>query len=220
MATGWEMAFFTRRRSIRIFLPLVYKVFGDGAAMIRFIQAVIGAGSCMLLAAAGMALFGSVGSDCRRAAGHLSSCDISRWPARKIGARQLFHRRAAVSAVGPPCEIPGISRRGSAWASLTHARKCAPPRRPRPGVVLIEKSVWRQQSFLPAARWCCCLSARATTRLAEDSISPRRSSVRTSTSAITPAREVSTSRSFPGAAMRALNGRMPLDWPRKPPAAR
>jgi 4-amino-4-deoxy-L-arabinose transferase-like glycosyltransferase len=44
------------------FLATVYKVFGDGAAMVRFIQAVIGAGSCMLLAAAGMALFGKYGA--------------------------------------------------------------------------------------------------------------------------------------------------------------
>ncbi len=44
------------------FLAAVYKVFGDGAAMVRFIQAVIGAGSCMLLAAAGMALFGKYGA--------------------------------------------------------------------------------------------------------------------------------------------------------------
>ena len=44
------------------FLAAVYKVFGDGATMIRFIQAVIGAGSCVLLAAAGMALFGAWGA--------------------------------------------------------------------------------------------------------------------------------------------------------------
>ena len=40
----------------------MYKVFGDGPTMVRFIQAVIGAGSCMLLAAAGMALFGKYGA--------------------------------------------------------------------------------------------------------------------------------------------------------------
>ena len=44
------------------FLAAVYNVFGDGATMIRFIQAVIGAGSCVLLAAAGMALFGAWGA--------------------------------------------------------------------------------------------------------------------------------------------------------------
>jgi len=44
------------------FLALVYKVFGDGATMIRFVQAIIGAGSCVLLAAAGMALFGARGA--------------------------------------------------------------------------------------------------------------------------------------------------------------
>ncbi len=44
------------------FLALVYKVFGDGAALVRFIQAIIGAGSCVLLAAAGMALFGARGA--------------------------------------------------------------------------------------------------------------------------------------------------------------
>ena len=43
------------------FLAAVYKVFGDGPTMIRFIQAVIGAGSCVLLAAAGIALFGARG---------------------------------------------------------------------------------------------------------------------------------------------------------------
>lgn len=42
-------------------LAVVYKVFGDGAAILRFVQAVIGAGSCVLLAAAGMALFGELG---------------------------------------------------------------------------------------------------------------------------------------------------------------
>ena len=35
---------------------------GDGVAMVRFIQAVIGAGSCVLLAAAGMSLFGRWGA--------------------------------------------------------------------------------------------------------------------------------------------------------------
>ena len=44
------------------FLAAVYKVFGDGATMVRFIQVVIGAGSCVLLAAAGMALFGKYGA--------------------------------------------------------------------------------------------------------------------------------------------------------------
>ena len=44
------------------FLAVVYKAFSDSAAMLRFIQAAIGAGSCMLLAAAGMALFGEYGA--------------------------------------------------------------------------------------------------------------------------------------------------------------
>ena len=44
------------------FLAAVYGVFGDGVAMVRFIQAVTGAGSCVLLAAAGMSLFGRWGA--------------------------------------------------------------------------------------------------------------------------------------------------------------
>jgi 4-amino-4-deoxy-L-arabinose transferase-like glycosyltransferase len=44
------------------FLAGVYRVFGDGAAMVRFIQAVIGAGSCVLLAVAGISLFGRWGA--------------------------------------------------------------------------------------------------------------------------------------------------------------
>ncbi len=44
------------------FLAAVYGVFGDGVAIVRFIQAVIGAGSCVLLAAAGMSLFGTWGA--------------------------------------------------------------------------------------------------------------------------------------------------------------
>ena len=44
------------------FLAVLYKVFGDGAPMIRFVQAVLGAGSCVFLAAAGMALFGARGA--------------------------------------------------------------------------------------------------------------------------------------------------------------
>ena len=44
------------------FLATVYALVGDGAALVRFIQAVIGAGSCTLLAAAGIALFGNVGA--------------------------------------------------------------------------------------------------------------------------------------------------------------
>jgi len=44
------------------FLAAVYSVFGDGVAMVRFIQAVIGAGSCVLLAAAGISLFGRWGA--------------------------------------------------------------------------------------------------------------------------------------------------------------
>ncbi len=44
------------------FLALVYNVLGDGAAMVRVIQAAIGAGSCVFLAAAGVALFGEWGA--------------------------------------------------------------------------------------------------------------------------------------------------------------
>jgi Tfp pilus assembly protein PilF len=44
------------------FLAAVYGTFGDGVAMVRFVQAVIGAGSCVLLAAAGMTLFGRWGA--------------------------------------------------------------------------------------------------------------------------------------------------------------
>jgi tetratricopeptide (TPR) repeat protein len=44
------------------FLAAVYSAFGEGAAMVRFIQAVIGTGSCVLLAAAGMSLFGPRGA--------------------------------------------------------------------------------------------------------------------------------------------------------------
>jgi 4-amino-4-deoxy-L-arabinose transferase-like glycosyltransferase len=44
------------------FLAVVYKWFGASAAMVRFVQAVIGAGTCVLLAAAGMALFGEYGA--------------------------------------------------------------------------------------------------------------------------------------------------------------
>lgn len=44
------------------FLAVVYKVFGSGTDAVRLIQAAIGAGSCALLAAAGMALFGTYGA--------------------------------------------------------------------------------------------------------------------------------------------------------------
>lgn len=44
------------------FLAAVYGVFGEGVAMVRFIQAVIGTGSCVLLASAGMSLFGRWGA--------------------------------------------------------------------------------------------------------------------------------------------------------------
>jgi tetratricopeptide (TPR) repeat protein len=44
------------------FLAASYKVFGDGVTTVRLIQAVIGAGSCVLLAAAGMRLFGERGA--------------------------------------------------------------------------------------------------------------------------------------------------------------
>jgi 4-amino-4-deoxy-L-arabinose transferase-like glycosyltransferase len=43
------------------FLALVYSTLGDGAAIVRFVQALLGAGSCLLLAGAGMALFGELG---------------------------------------------------------------------------------------------------------------------------------------------------------------
>jgi 4-amino-4-deoxy-L-arabinose transferase-like glycosyltransferase len=43
------------------FLAIVYKIVGDGPTMVRFIHAVIGAGSCVLIGAAGMALFGTWG---------------------------------------------------------------------------------------------------------------------------------------------------------------
>jgi 4-amino-4-deoxy-L-arabinose transferase-like glycosyltransferase len=43
------------------FLALIYKLFGDGPAMVRFVQAVVGAGSCALVAATGLTLFGEWG---------------------------------------------------------------------------------------------------------------------------------------------------------------
>ena len=44
------------------FLGALYKVFGSGAATIRVVQAAIGAGSCVLVGAAGIALFGEWGA--------------------------------------------------------------------------------------------------------------------------------------------------------------
>jgi hypothetical protein len=44
------------------FLAAVYTVLGEGTAIVRFVQAVCGAASCALLAAAGMALFGPRGA--------------------------------------------------------------------------------------------------------------------------------------------------------------
>jgi tetratricopeptide (TPR) repeat protein len=44
------------------FLGVLYKVFGSGAATIRVVQAAIGAGSCALVGAAGIALFGEWGA--------------------------------------------------------------------------------------------------------------------------------------------------------------
>src|SRR6185503_3860299 len=40
----------------------VYKVFGSAPAVVRVLHAAIGAGSCVLLAAAGIALFGEYGA--------------------------------------------------------------------------------------------------------------------------------------------------------------
>jgi tetratricopeptide (TPR) repeat protein len=44
------------------FLALVYSLLGDAASMVRLVQAGIGAGSCVFLAAAGIALFGGWGA--------------------------------------------------------------------------------------------------------------------------------------------------------------
>lgn len=44
------------------FLAVVYSVLGDGAAMVRLVQALIGTASCTLLAAAGIALYGPRGA--------------------------------------------------------------------------------------------------------------------------------------------------------------
>jgi hypothetical protein len=44
------------------FLAVVYKSLGVSVATVRFVQAVFGAGTCVLLAAAGMALFGEYGA--------------------------------------------------------------------------------------------------------------------------------------------------------------
>jgi Tfp pilus assembly protein PilF len=43
-------------------LAIIYKTLGDSVTTVRFVQAVIGAGTCLLLAAAGMALFGESGA--------------------------------------------------------------------------------------------------------------------------------------------------------------
>ena len=44
------------------FLALVYRILGDGTSMVRFVQLVLSTGSCVLLAAAGMELFGDIGA--------------------------------------------------------------------------------------------------------------------------------------------------------------
>ena len=44
------------------FLAVVYRVFGDGVAIVRFVHAVVGATACALLAAAGIALVGDTGA--------------------------------------------------------------------------------------------------------------------------------------------------------------
>ena len=44
------------------FLAVVYRVLGDSTAIVRLVQAAMGAGSCVLLAAAGIALFGKWGA--------------------------------------------------------------------------------------------------------------------------------------------------------------
>src|SRR5258708_30277452 len=44
------------------FLALVYRVLDDSATTVRFIQALIGAGSCAFVAAAGISLFGRRGA--------------------------------------------------------------------------------------------------------------------------------------------------------------
>jgi tetratricopeptide (TPR) repeat protein len=43
------------------FLAVVHGLVGDGTAMVRFVQAVVGSASCVLLAAAGMTMFGRAG---------------------------------------------------------------------------------------------------------------------------------------------------------------
>ena len=43
-------------------LALVYRVLGSGPGMVRLVQLIVGAGSCVLLAAAGMELFGELGA--------------------------------------------------------------------------------------------------------------------------------------------------------------
>ena len=44
------------------FLSAIYSVLGEGVAFVRLVQAALGAGSCVLLAAAGIALFGRRGA--------------------------------------------------------------------------------------------------------------------------------------------------------------
>jgi tetratricopeptide (TPR) repeat protein len=44
------------------FLAVIYRILGDGIAAVRLIQAVIGAASCTMLAAAGISLFGRYGA--------------------------------------------------------------------------------------------------------------------------------------------------------------
>ena len=200
------MASSIRRRSIRIFLRLCTALFGDGATMVRFIQAVIGAASCVLLAAAGMALFGARGA--------IAGVLLAIYPPA-IFLDGLFEKSILVSfftvallyLLSARHAIPGLLAGVALGLLSADARKCAAPRHSRPGVVSDREGVRRRrrQPFLPVVRSCCCRSARATTRSAENFSSPRRNSVRTSTSATTRARGVSTILSCPGAATLRLN---------------
>ncbi len=120
-------------------LAAIYRVFGESVTTIRLVQAAIGTGSCVLLAAAAMWLFRRARRDRRSAARALSHRDLPRRAAREMCARDVF-TVTLLARTGRPQEAqlrsierpwtggPMMVRRDSTWASRSW-RLATPMRR-------------------------------------------------------------------------------------------
>ena len=117
------------------FLAGVYALFGNGAGIVRLVQAAIGAGSCVLLSAAGMALFGRWGATAGVLLAIYPTAIFFDGMMEKTALVGFFTAALLYSAGGAPPQVPRAFHWCRTRAARADARKRGSPRPPCSGVV-------------------------------------------------------------------------------------